>query len=203
MRCVLTDLPIPRPCHDARRELRAWHVGSGVVDRIASRFDLTVDQPVVDRYLVTAFADVNVKVRDDEVQVKRRLDATAGFERWCPLWARTGALAPVDAGRLLGFLGAESARDDLPSTVGELSEFARRSDEIVVVEVTKHRRQGERNGVTAEVTRLQRGPDETTTVAIEGLDIDALREVRHDLGLERVDNVPMNVGVVGDWNGKV
>lgn len=192
-------MPVPDRCADARHEFRVWDVGRNVTERIAERFDLAGREPVVDHYLVSAFPDVNVKIRDDELQVKRLLATTDGFQRWCPTWNHTGALDPQDLGRFHGELGVEPA--GVVAATAELVALAQAHADLVVVEVTKHRRQGDEAGVTAEVTALERDDGASiTTSAIEGTDLDGLRVVRAGLGLDDAENVAMPAGVARAWS---
>lgn len=186
-------------CRTARYEFRAWNVGADLVDRFEQSGDFGECNVICDQYLVGPIGTVNVKIRDGELQVKRLLGFQSGFERWCPTWEPRTPLHEGECVRLWGELGLDAPTLFETIVADEIVDLASEDPDLVVVDVTKRRREGTVHGVSAEVTELRRGDDTTTSVALEGTDVDRLGAVRSETGLDRYENLAVHVAVAHKW----
>ncbi len=145
-------------------------------------------------YLVSFLADgVNAKARGGELDVKVLQSARDGFQQWdVYLKAEFPVSATLIRGELSPLLGIDPPRLELATySLDQL--VARvvepRRPQLAAVDLRKHRHQHQIGDCTAEFTSVTIDGIETSTVAVESANLDALREVCGVLGLEGRKNV--------------
>lgn len=179
---------------EPRFEFRVW---GDDLEEIAGSIR-TAGEPVdthsrQETYLVTPWsAAVNIKIRDDELDVKTCGTVSHGFQRW---QVRHKSPFPVEAGTLrreiFMRLGLPARHCDRPVyTVAQLvDELVAAEPALYAVDVAKDRSQFAIGDVTAEVTAVTIDDAAISTVAIESTNLAALRSLRRHLDLEGEDNV--------------
>jgi hypothetical protein len=185
----------------ARFEFRAWRVDPGVAGRLEPVEGFRAEKEVTDLYLVSAVRSVNVKIRDGAVKVKRLIDSRDGFERWCPTWKANTPLDERTVIRLWGELGLPAPDSiDEPVTEEGLVAMADEDPDLDVVGVVKRRRHGTLEDVSVELTDVIFGDQATTSVTLEGTDLERLQTVRAAAGLDAFDNLPVHVALTEAWD---
>ncbi len=187
----------------ARWEFRCW----GPLQKARRRmFDMGVpvgEDETRDRYLITPDPTSSVKIRDQELEVKRLLDTDGGFERWTPVWKTAVPLWPQDLRRLFSEGGvqgpsSESASAEVPLGAEAIDVQFEHLPGCGWLHACKARQRFEIEGSLGEATEVTfRNRDAsyptTWTVAIEGTDLDALSNQRQLLGIADARNCAVHV----------
>jgi len=179
---------------EPRYEWRAW---ADRLDEVAARVGALSECHETRRsaevYIVSrAATDANPKVRDRRLDIKVLRAIRDGFEKWD---VHLKSEFPVPAGLLsaqvfplLGIAPLQLHREQYsPSQL--LDELVNPHPDLAAVEVKKRRNSYTVNGCIAEVADVDIGSRHLQTVAVESVDLEALREARRLTGLNRYDNV--------------
>jgi exopolyphosphatase/guanosine-5'-triphosphate,3'-diphosphate pyrophosphatase len=142
-------------------------------------------------YLLGPSDDINVKVRGDQLEIKRRLRVAGGLELWSPVFK---AAFPMDTSAIVTLFGhwglPVPPLSRASYTVEQfLAEVAARCAELRVVRVGKARRRCSIGDSLVELTVLNVDGHESQTVAIESEHPDEVRHVARALGLAGCENV--------------
>lgn len=179
---------------EPRYEWRAWAERlDPVFELIRSHSDCHRTLDVIDTYLAAhSAATANPKLRDDRLDVKVLRATAGGFEQWA---VHCKAPFPIEAARLnaevfplLGLTAPPLARP-LYTLDQFLDEVVGPQSAVAVVQVSKHRRFHTVNRCIAEIADVTIDGRPLQTAAVESTDLDALREARRLVGLDRHDNV--------------
>ena len=149
--------------------------------------------------------DVNAKVRQGSVEVKRLIDLESGFQRWQPEWSADLPIKASTVIRLFQELGASTpALSGTSVDESQLGGLVDADPELYKAEVVKRRRFYSVDGVLAETTLTRFEPTKqfVPTVVIEGPDLDDLEPLLSDLSMDEADNTPMNEAVAMTMQGK-
>lgn len=189
----------------ARFEFRAWDQHAAEA-RLRLEGTVTGVSLIRDRYLLGPTPTVNAKLRDRRLEVKLLEEESAGFQRWRPEIEEGPPYATSVVRELMTRLGAESTPEIESDALSEpeVIDVVRDHPDLALVTVTKRRDHYEIDGVQAEITRVMiepRGPQRTALV-IESTDLDALVTVRHKLGLDDAENVPVNLALTRTTAGR-
>lgn len=171
---------------DARWEFRLFAPEPGdEAERLASALGESGESRSQDIYLLNLLpAECNVKIRDDELEIKRLIDTADGFERWRPDPALPFPLAPAAFEGLTGEPTAIAL-----DTATFIDRIRRPAGSVAVVHVLKTRRHYQRDDILAETAMLTVNGASLASLAIESTDFDALSALRDSLGLAPADNV--------------
>jgi hypothetical protein len=179
---------------DARFEFRVWDDRlDGVSERLGAVSEAGEVRESAETYLVSsAVFDANPKIRADLLDIKVLVAVRDGFEQWT---VHRKASFPIHAGvltddlfPLLGLAPPSLERETY--TLSQLvDELVGSQPDLAAVDVTKRRQMYSVNACGAEVSEVRIEGREIGTVAVESTDLDALREVRREIGLETYDNV--------------
>lgn len=137
-----------------------------------------------DIYLLNLLpAECNLKIRDDELQIKRLIDTADGFEQWRP---DPSLPFPLETAAFEGLTGEPTAIALDARTF--IDRIRRPAGPVAVLHVLKTRRHFRREDILAETARLTVNGARLATLAIESTNLDALRQLRENLGLCATDN---------------
>jgi exopolyphosphatase/guanosine-5'-triphosphate,3'-diphosphate pyrophosphatase len=142
-------------------------------------------------YIHGAADDVNVKIRADQIDVKRRLRVDAGLEQWSPVLK---APFPVDAAviaQVFAYWALPVPSLARPSyTAGQfLGEIVAGAPALQIAPVTKARRQVSFDGCVVELASLDVGGTTVGTAAVESEHPEQVHHAARALGLTGHDNV--------------
>ncbi|MCM8594764.1 hypothetical protein [Accumulibacter sp.] len=143
-------------------------------------------------YLLSPLSDVNVKVRDRLMDIKRLEQVNSDrLEQWKPVMKRAFPLAAAEAGRVLAILGMVPpalARADY--TIDQfVAELVRPDGRLRAVEVHKTRTRYKVEGCLAELADVVAEGRTTCTIAIESESPSRVIAALRTLGLDRHENV--------------
>jgi exopolyphosphatase/guanosine-5'-triphosphate,3'-diphosphate pyrophosphatase len=142
-------------------------------------------------YVLARASDASVKLRDDRLDVKRRLEvAPDGLEQWRPELKAAFPLSAEDVRFVLAALGVNGAASAGPAAT--LAALADAHTALRLVEVHKRREHHTRGGCMAERAELTACGQAVRTLAVEDEDPERVRAVVRELGLtdRRVTSVP-------------
>jgi hypothetical protein len=128
--------------------------------------------------------DVNLKIRNGQLDVKRRIAVVDQFEQWCPEPVGTFPLSAADNGASIGLL--DTGAIDAADFVGK---FLSAAPTHRVMHVLKARRHFARNDLMGEACEVVVNGASIHSVAIEGEDLESLRTLRTAIGLDNAPNV--------------
>ena len=157
-------------------------------------------QDIEDCYLLGDNPELNAKVRNNEMKVKKLLGEKRGFERWTTEWLESSKDAPRPLDDLFDELHLDRPQRgksyDLARAVAQLDN----DSETRAVFVTKRRRRYRIGKIRAEVTdvEIHDSGEILRTLSIEGNDLDELVALRKELGLKDEPNLPMHVAIEGE-----
>jgi len=143
-------------------------------------------------YLLSPVGDVTVKIRDDLIDIKRRVQVNGdGLEQWVPI---SKAAFPLPAADVVRVFATMAIPIRLPAgTTYTLDRFV---DELVgpnrslrAVRVHKRRARYTVKGCMAEVTEVHADGQATRTIAIESDDPDRVMATVREFGLASPPNV--------------
>lgn len=140
-------------------------------------------------YLVAEPADVNVKIRDGQLEIKRRVDVDAdGLQRWGPVLTRR---FPIDATTVADVW--KLWRIPPPDHAGGCSEeqmraLAADTPAVTVMRVTKFRRGTVMDGCEVELVHLDIDGKTSHSIGIRSADEAAVHGLVDRLGLSRFHN---------------
>lgn len=178
---------------NARWELRVWDVDETVHDRL---YALNPDPNITaqaDCYLIGPRYEFNAKIREGVLDVKRLLERRSGFQRWAPDWSGEEPYEPQELNRLLVELGADQHDDLEPMSNTQLINLVNSVSGLKAVAVTKKRRHFDLGDVIGEISDVEIDEAQPRMcVVIESTDIDRLKELRHQLGLDGVPNIAIH-----------
>jgi exopolyphosphatase/guanosine-5'-triphosphate,3'-diphosphate pyrophosphatase len=139
-----------------------------------------------DVYVLSRCSDASVKIRDELLDVKRRLAvADDGLERWVPVLKAPFPLSAANVATMLAELGTPT-RDMERSAYGLddlLDEIVAPNADLRVAEVSKHRAHYTTGGCMAELSEMRTDGRTTVTVAVESEDDERVRAALRALGL--------------------
>ena len=168
-----------------------WRTFGADHGRFASREPDRVEESD-ERYLVSRASDASVKLRAEQMDVKR-LQATNddGLEQWRPVMQAAFPLSADEVGFVLESLGVAAT----PFGAGSLDALVAARPELRAVDVHKLRRRYTIEGCMAEVTELRTPAGATRTIAVESEDPALVIATVRGLGLEGRPNVNMARGL--------
>lgn len=178
----------------ARYEWRAW---ADRLDDVAARIGLTAEpddvQASTEIYIVSERHDgLNVKVRADQLDVKRLRAVRDGFEQWEP---QLKTPFPITAGMVRDVVSAALGRPSPPLarshyTLEQLIEDVVADDpNLTAVTIEKRRRFSTVAGCAAEVADVVIAGRTQQTAAVESADLGAVREAQAIAGLDTHPNI--------------
>ena len=194
-----------RTTDEPRFEYRVWNPPAPVMDAVRHRGRHTGRSQVRDCYVLGHDPDLNAKIREDRLEVKRLLDRRSGFERWEAAWSADAPFESSVIKRLYDEFGLPIRDGGAgPHTVDELVSMLRESGHLHVAWVSKRREFFEIEGASAELTEVAvEAIDRTmTTAAVEGLDHERLVRLGEELGITDLDNIPVDRAVLAAVEGR-
>jgi len=180
-----------------RFEYRVWGTElTAIRQRIDELAESRQQERVTDLYLLGPNTEVNAKVRDGSLEVKRLLPTGHGFQRWKPSLRREPPFPVELVEELLRRLGDGSGTvsdSRLPESlaVSDLIK-ATSNNGLHTIEVVKERQLFTVDGTRAESTRVDCKAGQWWTVAGESTEADDLDRLVRRLGLDGLDNRSMN-----------
>jgi hypothetical protein len=171
------------PRHRIRFEFRVWGSHGPASRLLAALADGQTNEQTEDCYLLVDDPAWNVKVRNGTLKIKRLVAELDGFEQWA--WDRHGCDAMTPS-------PSEALGDAFTSLVPHAAHHR--------VFVTKKRRRlrlGDLRAETTDITVHETGTV-MNTLAIEGTDLDGLRDLRQRLGLRARDNLAVHRALCAD-----
>lgn len=173
-----------------RFELRVWDPETDVLAALQARGRPAGADTSLDHYLVGPDRQVNSKVRDGQLEVKRLIETQDGLQRWRPAWSAALPIEHGDTARLLDELGltvepAGGSDPDLtPLDVEALSDLVASQPEGVVGTVRKRRQRFELDGLDAEASEVTVEGVAMRCVVVEGTDPSEVARAAGVLGLD-------------------
>lgn len=173
-----------------RFEFRVWDPDDDVLGALEAIGRPTGTDTSVDRYLVGPDREVNLKVRDDRLELKRLIETRDGLQRWRPSWSADLPIDHGDTARLLDELGLDagptggSDPHGTPLDVEELSALVALQPGGHVGTVRKQRQRFELNGLDAEASEVTVEGVAMSCVVVEGTDPSEVARAARSIGLD-------------------
>lgn len=153
--------------------------------QLPALFSPTRTSEQADLYIVGMHGeDRNVKIRERELQIKQMVPNGAGLQQWLPRMSPPFPLTPAQFEAVTGRHCEAPVEPDV-----FLDRLCKNAGRAVCLHVRKTRSHYDGEGVSAEFARVVINGAYVESLAIEGLDADALLAASSKLGLDNFDNV--------------
>ncbi|MCC5865029.1 MAG: hypothetical protein JJU31_07940 [Wenzhouxiangella sp.] len=172
-----------------RFEYRAFAASFGLIE---SRLRQWGGEPMIresaEVYLVAAGRhDQNIKVRNDQLDIKQLVAEKSGFQQWAPRGKWSFPLDQEAYQALSAALGTELSESGIKST-DSLIEHFRGHRQVVIVDLFKRRFGFEIGNCQAELAEVTINGAALKTACVESTDLAAARELSEQLGLAAYPN---------------
>jgi exopolyphosphatase/guanosine-5'-triphosphate,3'-diphosphate pyrophosphatase len=161
-----------------------------------SRWPVEREGTTSELYVLSVHGDASVKVRDELMDVKRRLARDdRGAELWAPTLKAPFPLASEDVAAVLVALGLDGDAPSEDCSLDALVELLESDDDVITVAVSKLRRHHRVDGCIVESTEIAIDDQSTRTIVVESTDVDEVIRTVHALGLDALPNTSLSRGL--------
>jgi len=143
-------------------------------------------------YIVSLSIDSdNIKIRNNIIDIKRRLQRVGKLEQWNPVFKAAFPLSVSDFERgVAPVLGLANRNDQPPElTLDQFLELIENSSGLETIAVEKERKAYSLNNTICEVAEIRINRTTFITICVESTDIEDIHETINQVGLTDYENI--------------
>ncbi len=173
-----------------RYEYRVWARDLGELRaRLEGACDPTGTRTSRETYIISAMPDINVKIRDEALDVKQLIGTERDFQLWTPILKQTLPVSAAIIDEVVRLLGADPLpRTEAPREAREFTRLVADHPDLAVVGVAKRRHGYTVDGCILEFAEVTMDGVRVDSVAVEADDLTAATAVADRLGISAYPN---------------